>query len=89
MTEKDSASLQVRDVKTADGRTVQLTCPVCQSSDFYTSGPDKESKRKGFRHVIIGISGGEELLYKSVKFSFCASCGFVMKFMIPEKGEEK
>lgn len=89
MSEEDSALSQIRSVKTADGRTISLTCPVCGESTFYTSGPKNEADRKGFRHVIVGISGEEEMLYNPVKFMFCENCGFIMKFMIPtEDGGE-
>lgn len=89
MTEDQDPLRQVHTVETADGRSVALTCPVCSSSTFYTSGPSEDAKRRGFRHVIIGMSGEDEMLYTTVKFLFCEACGYIMKFMLPKKEEEK
>lgn len=79
--------LPVRQVRTLDGRMVNLQCPVCENTEFSTSGPFDENDRPGFQHVIVGVN--EETrrqMVLPVKFLFCKNCGYVMKFMLQKQG---
>lgn len=81
---------QIKVIRSASGKTIELTCPVCSSTDFYTSGPDDEERRKGFQHVIMGVNREQEAtMYLPVKFTFCGDCGYIMKFMLPNERDGK
>lgn len=76
-----------RKIRTVAGKEVELRCPVCGGVEFVASGPEDEAHRKGFRHVIIGVSGDEATMYQTVRFFCCADCGYIMKFMLPTATE--
>jgi hypothetical protein len=61
---------------------VDLTCPICAHREFLSSGPVDEVHRRGFRHVIIGVTNDNNLMYLPVRFFACANCGYLLKFMI-------
>jgi hypothetical protein len=76
-----------RTVNTASGREVSLTCPVCGNEEFLSSGPEDEELRKGFRHVIMGVTGSDATLFQPVRFFACADCGYILKFLLPSEKE--
>lgn len=73
---------------------VDVKCPICGHEEFLSAEPDDMElvKEKGFRHVILGIFGNDQLATQPVRFQHCANCGYVIQFVIgkfPGKQEEK
>ncbi len=60
-----------------------MRCPVCGHDEFLTFAPDLEkAKLEGFRHVIMGVYGEDQLHALPVRFWHCANCGYVLNFII-------
>lgn len=66
---------------------VDVKCPICGFDKFLDTGPTKDEERRGFRHVIVGVSGKKRLAYLPIRFKFCANCGFILQFMIPSRND--
>jgi hypothetical protein len=67
---------------------VHVKCPICANEEFLDSGPADESERRGFRHVVVGVSGSNRLAYIPVRFKFCSNCGFIVQFVIHHRGHK-
>jgi hypothetical protein len=65
-----------------DGRR-DVICPICGHDEFLSFAPDIElAKQQGFRHVVMGIYGRDQLAAMAVRFQHCANCGYIMTFVI-------
>lgn len=77
-------------IPTALTGPVELVCPICKHDEFLTFAPDIErAKKEGFRHVIVGMYGLDQLQALAVKFWHCANCGYIMKFVIGQFPSEE
>jgi hypothetical protein len=75
-------------VPTVLGGRREVTCPVCDHDEFLAVSPDIErAKRDGFRHVVMGVYGTDQLAALPVRFQHCANCGFILKFVIGKFSE--
>jgi hypothetical protein len=72
-------------VQTAKGR-IPVECPVCGGDQFLDIGPAEDAQRRGFRHVVVGVSGENHLAWIPVRFKFCENCGFILQFVIQSGG---
>jgi hypothetical protein len=67
---------------------IEVRCPICGHDEFLGVTPDIErAKREGFRHVIMGVYGADQLAALAVRFRHCANCGFILKFVIGKFSE--
>lgn len=79
-------------VKTAEGAFVSVRCPICDGKQFGSASPPQDKRKLGFRHVIVGrevesgIAG--KLSTLTVRFKYCLSCGYVLKFMLLESEKD-
>lgn len=64
--------------------TVVVRCPICGHDEFLSAQPQdiELAKEKGFRHVIMGMFGNDQLAAQPVRFQHCANCGYVLQFVI-------
>lgn len=79
-------------VPTISGERKSVACPICAHDEFLAVAPDLErQRREGFRHVVMGMYGKDQLAALPVRFQHCANCGFILKFVIGHfsEGEQK
>jgi hypothetical protein len=71
-------------VRTILKGTIEARCPICGHDEFMSAAPDnlELAKEKGFRHVIVGMFGDDQLAAQPVRFQHCANCGYVIQFVI-------
>jgi hypothetical protein len=61
----------------------EVSCPVCRYDQFLTFAPDIDrAKAEGFRHVIMGVYGENQLHALPVRFWHCGNCGYVLNFVM-------
>jgi hypothetical protein len=61
----------------------QVLCPICGHNEFLSFAPDIElAKKEGFRHVVVGVYGTDQLAAMPVRFQHCANCGYILNFVI-------
>src|ERR1700730_2273267 len=83
LTMKKPVTPQTATVATALNGPKNVTCPICAYHQFLTYAPDLEkAKAEGFRHVIMGVYGANELHALPVRFWHCANCGYVLNFVM-------
>jgi rubrerythrin len=71
------------DLPTVRGERTEVRCPICGNDEFLSFAPDVEkAKREGFRHVIMGMYGEDQLNALPVRFWYCANCGYTLNFII-------
>jgi hypothetical protein len=76
-------------IQTVKQRDFGVVCPVCGHDEFLGSAPDLERvKREGFKNVVVGVYGRDNLVAMPIKFQHCANCGFVLQFAIGKFPEE-
>jgi uncharacterized Zn finger protein len=70
---------------------VAVRCPICGHDEFLSAEPEdlELAKEKGFRHVIVGMFGNEQLAAQPVRFQHCANCGYVIQFVIGKFKQEE
>jgi hypothetical protein len=84
----DSQKSQTWQVPTSNGGEIQVRCPICGGNHFGSARPPQDESRLGFRHVIAGqlvdfetnAPVGASAL--PVKFKYCLTCGYILKFML-------
>jgi hypothetical protein len=70
-------------IPTVFGGRQEIACPICKHNEFLTYVPDLElAKKEGFRHVVTGVYGEDQLFALPVRFQHCANCGFILHFVI-------
>jgi hypothetical protein len=69
---------------------VEVKCPICGHDEFLSAQPlnMEMAKEKGFRHVIMGMFGNDQLAAQPVRFQHCANCGYVIQFVIGKQEEQ-
>jgi ribosomal protein L37E len=81
-------------VETVDGREINVKCPICGNDTFSTARPEATTSGVGFQHVITGreFADGKQtgpLMALPIKFQYCANCGYIIKFLLTEKEQNK
>ena len=63
---------------------VGVKCPICEHDEFLSAEPEDMElvREKGFRHVIMGMFGNDQLAAQPVRFQHCSNCGYVIQFVI-------
>lgn len=60
-----------------------VVCPICGHDEFLAVAPDAVAQQeKGFRHVVMGMYGQDQLAALPVRFQHCANCGYILNFVI-------
>ena len=85
MNEKDPSDETFR-IKVADGKSVEVQCPICRTNRFGSARPPQDERRLGFQHVIVGREFEDgapgRTMTLPVRFKFCLNCGYVLKFIL-------
>lgn len=77
----------------SDGSTIPVHCPICNHNKFVSARPQDDDSGMGFQHVIVGKQfrrnepESARTLTLPVRFQSCANCGYILKFLIADRGE--
>ena len=80
-------------VPTVSSGRKHVVCPICEHDEFLAVAPDAAMQREqGFKHVVMGLYGRDQMAALPVRFQHCANCGYILNFVIghfTEGGEQK